>query len=58
MTKEEYAKLKETFPWSYLIDRGFVRVHDKNGQEIDLFTLLRLVVLLTTYLRVNKERRV
>lgn len=51
MTKEEYAKLKETFPWSYSIDRGLVKVHDKNGQEIDFFTLLRLVVLLTTYLK-------
>lgn len=61
MDATEFKKLKSTFPWSYRIDKtksgGFVRIFNNKGTEIDLITLVELVVFLTIQLREKNEKR-
>lgn len=51
MNQEEFDAIKATFPWREQIIQttrgGLVRVLDKNGQEVPLFTMTRFLAMIT-----------
>lgn len=55
MTKEDFKKLRETFPWTYTIEKtktsGFIRVFDKDNREVDLLTLIEFVIFISQQLQ-------
>lgn len=54
MNQKEFDAVKDTFPWTeqtFLTTNGaIVRVVDKNGNEVPLFTMTRFLVMITTKL--------
>lgn len=57
MTEQEYQALRTTFPWNQHLTTargmrgGLVQMLDRNGNEVPLFTLTKLVNYLTTRLQ-------
>ena len=63
MNQEEFDAIKATFPWRDQIvpttRGGLVRVIDKNGNEVPIFTMTRFLAMITEKLAAkpaNKEQ--
>lgn len=54
MDSNQFKEIRQTFPWTYRIDRGNVTIYDKNGRLIDLFLLIELMMFLTASLQEKK----
>lgn len=51
MNLAEYHALKATFPWTEQIiqtpNGGFIRVHDRNGNEVSILSMVALLSMVT-----------
>lgn len=59
MTKEEIVKIKATFPWTYstyMTNLGCtLKIVDKNGNEVDLGTLVRFVCWVSQQMKQSSQ---
>lgn len=58
MDTDKFRQIKTTFPWrSEIVSTGvggLIKIRDKDGKEVDLFTIIETIVFLSERMAIRK----